>query len=135
VPKSHTPFQWLGVNQKAEKRLKLLEKKLRSKNIDFRPESYKWSVIQGLISRGDRRLSHLLELTRSYGDSLGSYKRAFKELRGELPELDFYVYENWDLEQVLPWNHLRGPLPVDTLKKHFQDAISQDKHEKILLEK
>jgi radical SAM superfamily enzyme YgiQ (UPF0313 family) len=135
VPKSHTPFQWLGVNQKAEKRLKLLEKKLRSRKIDFRPESYKWSVIQGLISRGDRRLSHLLELTRSYGDSLGSYKRAFKELRGELPELDFYVYENWDLEQVLPWNHLQGPLPVDTLKKHFQDAISQEKREKILLEK
>lgn len=127
VPKSHTPFQWLGVNEKAEKRLKLLEKKLRSKNIDFRPESYKWSVIQGLISRGDRRLSHLLELTRSYGDSLGSYKRAFKELRGELPELDFYVYENWDLEQVLPWNHLRGPLPVETLKKHLKDAISLEK--------
>ena len=122
VPKSHTPFQWFGINDKSEKRLKFLDKKLRSNGIDFRPESYKWSVIQGLISRGDRRLSHLLELVRNYGDSLGSYKRAFKELRGKLPDLDFYVFNNWELEQILPWNHIQGPLPTGTLKKHLADA-------------
>lgn len=122
VPKSHTPFQWFGVNSYSEKRLKFLEKKLRLKGIDFRPESYKWSVIQGLISRGDRRLSHLLELVRNYGDSLGSYKRAFKELRGKLPELDFYVFDNWELEQILPWNHIQGPLSESTLKKHLAEA-------------
>ncbi|WP_168186391.1 radical SAM protein, partial [Hydrocoleum sp. CS-953] len=124
VPKSHTPFQWFGVNYQSEKRLKFLEKKLRSKGIDFRPESYKWSVIQGLISRGDRRLSYLLELVRNYGDSLGSYKRAFKELRGELPDLDFYVFNDWELEQVLPWNHIQGPLPEATLKKHLAEATA-----------
>ncbi len=124
VPKSHTPFQWFGVNSQSEKRLKFLEKKLRSKGIDFRPESYKWSVIQGLISRGDRRLSRLLELVRNYGDSLGSYKRAFKDLRGELPELDFYVFNDWELEQVLPWNHIQGPLPEATLKKHLAEATA-----------
>lgn len=122
VPKSHTPFQWFGVNYRSEKRLKFLEKNLRSKGIDFRPESYKWSVIQGLISRGDRRLSHLLELVRNYGDSLGSYKRAFKELRGKLPELDFYVFDNWELERILPWNHIQGPLSEATLKKHLAEA-------------
>ncbi|MBE9228124.1 radical SAM protein [Phormidium sp. LEGE 05292] len=124
VPKAHTPFQWFGVNNQAEKRLKYLEKNLKSQGIEFRPESYNWSVIQALISRGDRRLSHLLELTRDYGDSLGSYRRAFKELRGKLPELDYYVHANWDLEQVLPWSHLQGPLPVATLQKHRSMAIA-----------
>ncbi|XWK88140.1 MAG: radical SAM protein [Phormidium sp.] len=124
VPKAHTPFQWFGVNNQAEKRLKYLEKQLKSQGIEFRPESYNWSVIQALISRGDRRLSHLLELTRDYGDSLGSYRRAFKELRGKLPELDYYVHANWDLEQVLPWSHLIGPLPVATLQKHRSMAIA-----------
>ncbi|WP_413166497.1 B12-binding domain-containing radical SAM protein [Capilliphycus salinus ALCB114379] len=124
VPKSHTPFQWFGVNSEAEKRLKFLEKNLRKNGIDFRPESYKWSVIQALISRGDRRISHLLELVRDYGDSLGSYRRAFKQLRGQLPELDFYVYENWHLDDVLPWSHLQGPLPDTTLKKHLAEANS-----------
>lgn len=128
VPKSHTPFQWFGVNHEAEKRLKFLQKHLRSQGMEFRPESYNWSVIQALISRGDRRLSPLLELTRHYGDSLGSFRRAFKELRGQLPELDFYVHANWSTEQVLPWSHLQGPLPQATLIKHLDSAKSQFNH-------
>ena len=123
VPKSHTPFQWLGVNREAKKRLQWLEKQLRSRGIEFRPESYNWSVIQALISRGDRRLSFLLELTREYGDSLGSYKRAFKELKNKLPSLDFYVHDSWKTSQILPWNHLQGPLPEKTLIKHLQEAM------------
>nr|WP_199331964.1 radical SAM protein [Anabaena lutea] len=124
VPKSHTPFQWFGVNKQAEKRLQFLQKNLKPQGIDFRPESYNWSIIQALLSRGDRRLSHLLELTRDFGDSLGSYKRAFKQLKGQIPDLDFYVYANWSTEQVLPWNHLQGPLPQSTLIKHLSEATS-----------
>jgi radical SAM superfamily enzyme YgiQ (UPF0313 family) len=123
VPKAHTPFQWFGVNPQAEKRLKLLQKQLRPHGIDFRPESYNWSVIQALISRGDRRLSQLLELVRHYGDSLGSYRRAFKELRGTLPEMEFYVHDHWSTEQPLPWDHLQGPLPKTTLIKHRHSAM------------
>lgn len=124
VPKAHTPFQWFGVNPEAEKRLKLLQKQLRPYGIDFRPESYNWSVIQALISRGDRRLALLLERVRHYGDSLGSYRRAFKELRGQVPDLDYYVHQDWALDQVLPWEHLRGPLPKATLVKHRESAIA-----------
>ncbi len=124
VPKSHTPFQWFGLNPEAKQRLKWLEKQLRSRGIDFRPESYNWSVIQALISRGDRRLSRLLLLTREYGDSLGSYKRAFKQLRGQIPDLDYYVHADWQTDSILPWHHLVGPLPLTTLVKHLQDALA-----------
>ncbi|MDB9476310.1 B12-binding domain-containing radical SAM protein [Dolichospermum circinale] len=124
VPKSHTPFQWLGVNKQSEKRLQLLQKKLKPQGIEFRPESYNWSIIQALLSRGDRRLCQLLELTRDFGDSLGSYKRAFKQLKGQIPNLDFYVYSNWSTEQILPWNHLQGPLPQSTLIKHLIEATN-----------
>lgn len=125
VPKAHTPFQWFGVNPQAEKRLQYLQKHLRPQGIDFRPESYNWSVIQALLSRGDRRLSHLLERTRHYGDSLGSYRRAFKELRHQLPGLDFYVHAYWTEAQPLPWGHLQGPLPQSTLLKHQATAVAQ----------
>ncbi|KYC39645.1 radical SAM protein [Scytonema hofmannii PCC 7110] len=122
VPKAHTPFQWLGVNPQAEKRLQFLQKQFKSQGIDFRPESYNWSIIQTLLSRGDRRLSEMLELTRTFGYSLGSYKRAFKQLKGKIPDLDFYVHANWSTEQILPWNHLQGPLSQSTLLKHLGDA-------------
>ncbi|GAB4234295.1 MAG: radical SAM protein [Stanieria sp.] len=124
VPKSHTPFQWFGVNPEAKKRLKFLEKKLGTLGIDFRPESYNWSVIQALISRGDRRLANLLELTREYGDSVGSYKRAFKQLKGQIPPLDYYVHSNWQTNQILPWHHLQGALPQTTLIKNLEEAMN-----------
>ncbi|WP_017653062.1 B12-binding domain-containing radical SAM protein [Fortiea contorta] len=124
VPKAHTPFQWFGVNRQSEKRLQMLQKQLKPQGIEFRPESYNWSIIQALLSRGDRRLSHLLELTRDFGDSLGSYKRAFKQLKAQIPDLDFYVHTNWSTEQILPWSHLQGPLPQSTLLKHLADATS-----------
>lgn len=123
VPKAHTPFQWFGVNRQAEKRLQFLQKHLRSQGIDFRPESYNWSVIQTLLSRGDRRLSYLLELTRHYGDTLGSYRRAFKELRSQIPSLECYVYEDWQPGQILPWSHLQGPVPEATLLKHLNTSM------------
>ncbi len=137
VPKAHTPFQWMGVNPQAQKRLQFLQKKLKPQGIDFRPESYNWSIIQALLSRGDRRLSHLLELTRDFGDSLGSYKRAFKELKGKIPKLDFYVHANWSTEQVLPWDHLQGPLPKSTLIKHLSEATThfEQSSEKVLVGK
>jgi radical SAM superfamily enzyme YgiQ (UPF0313 family) len=124
VPKSHTPFQWFGVSPQAEKRLQMLQKQLRPQGIEFRPESYSWSVIQALLSRGDRRVALLLERVRHYGDSLGSYRRAFKELRGTLPELDYYVHETWDLAQVLPWSHLQTAIPPSTLQKHLQQSMA-----------
>ncbi|PPT10540.1 hypothetical protein CKA32_006226 [Geitlerinema sp. FC II] len=122
VPKAHTPFQGFGVRPEAKKRLKTLQKELRSRGIDFRPESYNWSTIQALISRGDRRISTVLELVRGYGDSIGSYKRAFKQLRGKLPSLDDYVRNDYESDRVLPWHHLQGPLPPETLLKHLEDA-------------
>ena len=123
VPKAQTPFQWFGVASEAEKRLKYLQKQLGAQGIEFRPESYSWSVMQALIARGDRRLGGLLERVRHYGDSLGSYRRVFKEMRGELPELSFYVHDAWPTERVLPWQHLQTGLPQATLVKHLEIAM------------
>jgi len=119
VPKAHTPFQWFGVNPQGGKRLEWLQKRLRPQGIDFRPESYNWSVIQALISRGDRRLSHLLEQVWQYGGSAGSYRRAFKQLQGQLPTLNYYAHDPWSPEQPLPWQHIQGPLATTTLHQHL----------------
>jgi len=74
------------------------------------------------LSRGDRRLTKVLELAYSYSDtpvpSDGMYKRAFKELRGQLPPLAWYVHENWPLEMTLPWHHLRTAINPEILQKH-----------------
>jgi radical SAM superfamily enzyme YgiQ (UPF0313 family) len=126
VPKPHTPFQWWGVEPAADARLARIAVAARAHNIAFRPESYKWSVIQALLSRGDRRLAPLLLAVRGFGDSLGSYKRAFKAMAGELPPLAHYAFRCSDQPgaEVLPWGHLRGPLPAATLAAHAAEAVA-----------
>lgn len=130
VPKSHTPWQWLGVDPSGDKKLKYLQKHLAPKGIDFRPESYKDSLIQALISRGDRRIQSVLRLAYEYAEkgipSDGMYKRAFKQLRGQIPPLEHYVYRNWETDTILPWYHIQGALPLGTLIKHLESSISHE---------
>ena len=122
VPKAHTPFQWYGVRSAAEKRLKRVEKALAKEGIAFRPESYKWSLQQAVLSRGDRRLTAALLAGRGMGDSLGTFRRAAKEVSDVVPPLEYYAERDYDPEVPLPWSHLQGPLGVSTLRKHLLDA-------------
>ena len=137
VPKAHTPFQWQGVRPEAEKRLKLLAKRLKPKGIELRPESYGWSVIQALLSRSDRRLAPVIAAVRGSQDSLGGWKKAYRAARaGELPSTtsagvtlpvpppwEQVVHDVWDEQMVLPWTHLDGPLSASTLAAHQRQAL------------
>ena len=129
VPKAHTPFQWQGVRPEAEKRLKLLAKRLKPKGIELRPESYGWSVIQALLSRSDRRLAPVIAAARGRHESLGGWKQAYRAAveAGESPAdtpppWDEVVHTTWSPERVLPWQHLEGPLPLATLIRHQAEA-------------
>ncbi len=123
VPKAQTPWQWLGVNPQAEQRLQFLGKHLGKLGVEFRPESYKDSLVQALISRGDRRLTQVLLRTRQYGVSLGGIRRAFKELQGQLPPLEFYVHQDWPETDPLPWQHLTGTATLAMLTAHRQRSL------------
>ncbi|MEB3306949.1 MAG: radical SAM protein [Cyanobacteriota bacterium] len=125
VPKAHTPFQWQGVRPAAERHLKLLARRLRPRGIELRPESYGWSVIQALLSRSDRRLAAVIAAVRGGRESLGSWKRAYRELSHELPAWQEVIHADWDGRRVLPWQHLDGPLPQSTLARHLQEALAQ----------
>jgi radical SAM superfamily enzyme YgiQ (UPF0313 family) len=140
VPKAHTPFQWEGVRPEAEKRLKLLAKRLKPRGIDLRPESYGWSVIQALLSRSDRRLAPVIAAVRGRQESLGGWKAAYRAMRDGAashsrslgagatcpapPAWEEVIHGCWDTGRVLPWEHLEGPLPTSTLAKHHSQALA-----------
>ncbi|MCP9824943.1 radical SAM protein [Synechococcus sp. EJ6-Ellesmere] len=137
VPKAHTPFQWEGVRPEAEKRLKLLAKRLKPRGIELRPESFGWSVIQALLSRSDRRLAPVIAAVRGRHGSLGGWKAAYRGARaGEAeaapgasqpppPAWEAVIHASWQPDAVLPWEHLEGPLAKATLRRHRGDAFSQ----------
>ncbi len=131
VPKAHTPFQWYGVRPEADKRLKLLAKRLRPNGINLRPESYGLSLIQALISRSDRRLAPVILLMKDSKNSLGNWKKAYKSIQESnqgpkqvLPPWEEVVHENWENSKILPWKHLQGPVKPDILIKHQEQSLN-----------
>ena len=146
VPKAHTPFQWQGVRPEAEKRLKLLAKRLKPKGIELRPESYGWSVIQALLSRSDRRLAPVIAAARGSHESLGGWKKAYRQVLSEResasatsgqgasrtadtqpppPVWEEVIHATWSPERVLPWGHLRGAVSAQVLAGHAQNSLKQ----------
>lgn len=117
VPKAQTPFQWFGVDKNAENKLSYLSKELHKIGVDFRPESYEWSLIQALISRGDRSINKILEQAYRYGNTLGSFKKAMRENK-ELVNSEHFIFKNWDMESILPWKNIQGHLNKEIIKEH-----------------
>ena len=79
VPKAHTPFQWVAMtpSEVVATRLRRLKQGLKRQGISVKAESPKWSTIQGVLARGDRRLGCVL--TSLEGTSLRSWQRAMAE--------------------------------------------------------
>ena len=127
TPKAQTPFQNFGIDTSSEKKLQKITKALRPAGIEVRPESYKWTQIQALISRGDRSLSKMfLELTE-LGDesSYGDYKKAISK-----EAFEYFVFKDWGGKQDAeisvplryPWQYLMSEGQVSMLGKHALEA-------------
>ena len=83
-----------------------LKKHLHISGIKYRPTSIKWDNIQGLLSRGDRRLGELLIEFYKNSASLGSINRAYKECSSRaqnLPPFEWYVNREIPTNEILPW--------------------------------
>ena len=105
IPKPFTPFQWLPMAEQSfvENALKMIHQGLRPyKNIDIIAESPRSAYVQGILSRGDRRVGQALYDAHREGGPK-AFRRALKALG--LKE-EFYLYRPREKEEVFPWNIL-----------------------------
>ncbi|MDD3014691.1 MAG: radical SAM protein [Candidatus Gastranaerophilales bacterium] len=127
VPKAHTPFQWERREDTKELQEKndYLKKELHKLGIEFKPTSVKWDYIQTVLSRGDRRISHLLEKVFAYGGSLGSWGRSYKEVIDgqDCPTYDWYALRKRDYNEILPWDFIDAGVDKEILIKEHQKSI------------
>ncbi|CAM3936660.1 TIGR03960 family B12-binding radical SAM protein [Nocardiopsis rhodophaea] len=140
VPKPQTPFQWAGQTpaEVVDARLYKLKDTLRAdrrygKSIGLRYHEGSPSIIEGLLSRGDRRVGRVIEeVWRAGGRFDGwsehfSYERwceaAAKALAAEDVDLDWYTTRERGEDEVLPWDHLDAGLDRDWLWQDWQDAL------------
>ena len=105
IPKPFTPFQWAPMADKKyiETALKRLKKALSGrKGIEMMAEPIKSAYIQGVLARGDRRVSRALYRAHRSGGAK-SFSRAMKE--EALKEAD-YLYREYGEWEILPWDVL-----------------------------
>jgi len=76
VPKRGTPFQRCDMLPAPElaRRIARIKRSLRPRGVDVKAESPQWSVVQGLLSRGDARLGEALVSMRE--TTLAEWRRA-----------------------------------------------------------
>jgi radical SAM family uncharacterized protein len=142
VPKPHTPFQWAGQAsaETIDHRLQILRDVIRAdrqygRAIGFRYHDGKPGVIEGLLSRGDRRVGKVIEAVYADGGAFDGWSEHFsydrwaraaaEQLEPYGVDLDWYTTREREELEVLPWDHLDSGLDRDWLWEDWQDALDE----------
>jgi radical SAM family uncharacterized protein len=134
VPKPFTPFQWFGQNTRDElsrKMAMLREDARQSKGVQLKWHDPQATVIEGLMSRGDRRVGAVIEDVWRHGGTFQEWSEYFSyDLWLEAcarhgVDVDWYVYRHRTEPEVLPWDHLSAGLHKDFLWQDWRDALAE----------
>jgi radical SAM superfamily enzyme YgiQ (UPF0313 family) len=143
VPKPHTPFQWaaqLDV-ETTDERLRKLREEVRSdrkfgRAIGFRYHDGKPGIIEGLLSRGDRRVGRVIEAVWRDGGRFDGWSEHFsydrwaaaaeQALEDTGVDLAWFTTRERAYGEVLPWDHLDSGLDKDWLWQDWEDALDPD---------
>ena len=134
VPKAFTPFQWFGMNTEVELRRKvnmLRDAAKLAKGVQIKWHDPRASLVEGLVSRGDRRLGPVIEHVWRAGGTFQEWSEHFRldlweQAMAEAGlDLDWYCHRHRAEDEVLPWDHLSAGLHKDFLWQDWRDALEE----------
>ncbi len=151
VPKPHTPFQWAPQLDVAttDERLRKLRDEVRAdrrfgRAIGFRYHDGKPGQVEGLLSRGDRRVGKIIETVWRDGGRFDGWSEHFSydrwvasaasALEGTGVDLDWYTTRTREYDEILPWDHLDSGLDKDWMWADWEDALAAANGEDIEVE-
>jgi radical SAM superfamily enzyme YgiQ (UPF0313 family) len=128
VPKAHTPFQWVAQNSEDEINAKVeaLRVGLKKSGVRLSWQDPRMSLLEGVLARGDRRLSQVIYRAWQLGATFDAWSehfnyekwgRAFDEC-GLDPA--FYANRQRPLGETLPWSHIDVGVSAAFLKRQYQ---------------
>ncbi len=132
VPKPHTPFQWepqLSLEETTERIEYLRAAFKREKNIKMRWHEPAMSTLEGVFSRGDRRLADVLETAYRKGATFSSWVEGFRlepwleSLEEHGLTVEEYTKER-PMENALPWDHLHSGATKEFLRTERERAYA-----------
>jgi radical SAM family uncharacterized protein len=134
VPKPFTPFQWFGQNtpQELQRKINLLRDATRKMHgVNIKWHDPKATVVEGIMSRGDRRLGAVIEDVWRQGGVFQEWSEHFELDRWTDAmdraglSIDFYSHRHRTEDEVLPWDNLSAGLHKDFLWQDWMDALEE----------
>ena len=122
VPKPWTPFQWapMLVVDALERRFRIVRNRLaKEPNLVVRVESPKQAIIQGFLSRADRRAATaILRAAEQEGSWSGVFKKAGIDVA-------FYTYRERSADEIFPWDVTNHGVAKKKLRTIYEQAMSE----------
>lgn len=126
IPKPTTPFQWCAMDTPSvfKKKVAIVKDGLkRVPNLIIHTESPKTATVNAILSRGDRRMSYLLEEAAEKGWSVALKNfKASKPLSHQAADIDDMIYRKIPLDSPLPWDILNTGIKKEFLMKELERA-------------
>ena len=137
VPKPFTPFQWAPMYEKGEylRRAKIVNDTMHAQ-LNHKSLRYNWheadvTVLEGLLARGDRKVSAAIYEAYKSGCIFDAWSDYFHcEKWDEAMEktgisLDFYAYRQRDLDEILPWDFIDIGVTKNFMKREWNRAVNE----------
>jgi len=134
IPKPHTPLQWAAMQHKED----YVSKAAMVKNevnamLNRKSLRYQWheadvTILEGLFSRGDRKLSNVLVKAFEKGCRFDAWSEHFhydKWLEAIADcdiDLADYIYRERDIDEVFPWDHIDVGVDKTFLQTEWERA-------------
>lgn len=121
VPKPHTPLMWMAMEEPKElmTRIRVLEKRLsKVGGVSTIYEPPKWSYLQCLLARGDRRVADILEAALLNDENWNA------AMRNTTINPDFYVLREREEGETFPWEILDYGIDKSSLYSRYTKITS-----------
>ena len=137
IPKPFTPFQWASMCTKEQflSKAKIvndrMKEMLNKKSIKYNWHEADVSVLEGLLARGDRKVSKVIYNAYKKGciyDAWGDFfdnEKWMEAIKEANIDLDFYTTRERSLDEKFPWDFINIGVTKEFLKREWLNAKNE----------
>ncbi len=138
VPKPFTPFQWASMFDREEYLNRAgivnahVKEQLNRKSIRYNWHEADITVLEGVLARGDRRLSRVIHYVYGHGGFFDAWSDFFNfNLWLEAFEacgisIDFYNKRKRPEDEIFPWDFIDAGVSKDFLLREWKKALQEE---------
>ncbi len=132
VPKPHTPFQWVPMEDEAviREQIDLLRRELRGPGVKFTWNNPEETLVEAFLTRGDRKLGDVIQRAWALGAKLDAWGEHFRfELWQQAfaesgLDMDWYARRARPTDEILPWEHISAGLKKQFLLEEYTNTYA-----------